>query len=284
MEQQTNKGIYKITCLATGKFYIGSSVNLKRRKCMHFRELKTNKHANKHLQFSYNKHGKDSFIFEVIEYLPANTDWSSTLQLEQKYLDELMPWNSKIGYNHCKRVGSPGGQIKRTCSAETRARMSKAGKGRRKTEEFKQTLSKMFKGKSMKERTNDSNWSSSKKGKTMKEITNNPDWIDSKVGKPRPQWLKQKLSEERKGEKNPMFGKTYKKTTERVLAQTGENNHMFGKMGSKHHNFDPTPISLRNKSGEMIAKTRFEWRAEKVDINAILNHTQQSSKGWSLPS
>jgi group I intron endonuclease len=284
MEEQTNKGIYKITCLATGKFYIGSSVNLKRRKYIHFRELQANVHNNKHLQFSYNKYGKDSFIFEVIEYLPATTDWNFTLQTEQKYLDELMPWDSKIGYNQCKNVGSPGGQIKRTCSAETRARMSEVGKGRPKTEEFKQTLSKMYKGKSMKERTNDLNWSSSKKGKTMKEITNNPDWIDSKVGKPRPQWLKQKLSEERKGEKNPMFGKRFKRSSEQIAAQTGENNHMFGKNGNKHHNFDPAPILLVNKVGETAAKTRFEWRSEKVDINAILNYTQQSSKGWSLPS
>jgi len=280
----TNKGIYKITCTPTGKFYIGSSVDLKRRRYWHLHQLANNDHNNKHLQSAYNKYGSEAFVFEIIEHVANNTSQEKLLMLEQKYLNESKPWQSQIGFNMCKFVGSPGGQIKRTCSAETRKLMSEQRKGKPKSDSFKQTLSALYKGKSMKERTENLNWVSSKVGKTMKEITNNPNWVDSKVGKKRPEEFIKKLSESRKGEGNPCYGKRWKKSEELIAKQTGENNHMFGKTGSSHHGFNPETITLVNKNGETASKTRFEWRSQKVDINALLSKIQISSKGWSLQS
>lgn len=74
-------GIYKIQCLKSSKVYIGSSKNIKNRKKDHFYKLARNKHYNKHLQNSYNKYGKDNFIFEV---------------LEECFIDELL--NKEIYY------------------------------------------------------------------------------------------------------------------------------------------------------------------------------------------
>jgi group I intron endonuclease len=62
------KGIYKIINLTNNKSYIGQTDNLTRRERQHFYDLKRNKHRNEHLQKSYNKYGKDNFIFQVIEY------------------------------------------------------------------------------------------------------------------------------------------------------------------------------------------------------------------------
>lgn len=45
-EIPNNCGIYKITCLANDKMYIGGSINLSKRKQVHFRRLKKNKHSN----------------------------------------------------------------------------------------------------------------------------------------------------------------------------------------------------------------------------------------------
>ena len=59
------KGIYKIVNLDNGKFYIGSSINLAKRKWEHFKQLRLGIHCNCHLQAAYNKHGKDSFSFIV---------------------------------------------------------------------------------------------------------------------------------------------------------------------------------------------------------------------------
>lgn len=90
-------GIYKIIDLK-GEFYIGSSNRLYGRKKEHFRELKNNKHDNSKLQNYYNKYGKGSLFFEVIEYAYPDV----LLQREQYYIDTLKP-----KYNHCKVAGKP---------------------------------------------------------------------------------------------------------------------------------------------------------------------------------
>jgi group I intron endonuclease len=67
-----NCGIYKITNTKNNKVYIGSSVNITSREYKHFWMLDKGKHDNEYLQKSYNKYGKDSFIFEIVEYCEVN--------------------------------------------------------------------------------------------------------------------------------------------------------------------------------------------------------------------
>lgn len=94
-------GIYKITCTVTGKFYIGSALNLRRRRHSHFSELRKNQHHSIYLQRAYNKHGADAFIFEVLELvLPM-----SLTAREQYWLDKLKPFGRK-GYNIAREAGS----------------------------------------------------------------------------------------------------------------------------------------------------------------------------------
>jgi len=62
-------GIYKIINVVNNKFYIGSSVDLRKRKSKHFSELRHNKHNNKHLQRAWDKYGEASFVFVVVEEL-----------------------------------------------------------------------------------------------------------------------------------------------------------------------------------------------------------------------
>jgi group I intron endonuclease len=60
-------GIYKITCLANNKCYIGQSVAIKRRWNDHQKALAGGTHYNTYLQNAYNKYGKGSFVYEILE-------------------------------------------------------------------------------------------------------------------------------------------------------------------------------------------------------------------------
>ena len=59
--------IYRIVNFLDGKSYIGMTRRGLRRKTEHFHQLEIDKHHNAHLQNAYNKYGKQSFYFEILE-------------------------------------------------------------------------------------------------------------------------------------------------------------------------------------------------------------------------
>ena len=61
------KGIYKIYCIPENRYYIGSSINIKRRWSEHRRELNRQEHRNIYLQLDWDCYGDDSFEFAIIE-------------------------------------------------------------------------------------------------------------------------------------------------------------------------------------------------------------------------
>ncbi len=85
---EIKSGIYCIKNLTNDKKYIGSSINVFKRKNRHFSELKNLKHKNIKLQRSFNKHGKDKFIFYVIELVE---DKNNLIVREQYYIDKEKP-------------------------------------------------------------------------------------------------------------------------------------------------------------------------------------------------
>lgn len=97
-----NSGIYKITNKVNGKFYIGSSNNIKRRWGHHKSNLRSGTHTNYHLQNSYDKHGEDQFEFVLIEEVRR----ANLLAKEQEYLDEAFGGDQEI-YNISRVAGSP---------------------------------------------------------------------------------------------------------------------------------------------------------------------------------
>lgn len=95
-------GVYRITNLKSRKIYIGSSKRVRDRLRIHRNRLKRGDHANSHLQASYNKHGKDSFEFDIVEYCD---DYREN---EQRMLDRYIDsgnWDKL--YNKCKSVEHP---------------------------------------------------------------------------------------------------------------------------------------------------------------------------------
>ena len=105
-------GVYKITNLVTGDFYIGASNNVARRKSQHF----TNKKSGHTQKFDDDilRYGRDAFSVEVIEECRKEELW----EREQYYLQTLQP-RYNVRWRGCKR------------SEETKARVSKALTGKK---------------------------------------------------------------------------------------------------------------------------------------------------------
>jgi group I intron endonuclease len=82
------KCIYKIYNKITGQYYIGSTLNSKRRFRQHIVMLEKNKHPNKKLQNSFNKYSLDSFSFEILESFETISK-ELIIEKEQYYLDTL---------------------------------------------------------------------------------------------------------------------------------------------------------------------------------------------------
>ena len=76
-------GIYLINNIINDKVYYGSSVDCERRWYQHKSSLNKNIHKNYHLQSSWNKYGKDTFIFNIVE----KCSFDQLQIIEQKYLD-----------------------------------------------------------------------------------------------------------------------------------------------------------------------------------------------------
>lgn len=85
---ETKSGIYCIENIINGKKYIGSSIDVYKRKNRHFSELRNNKHKNSKLQNSYNKHGFESFVFYILEFI---TNKDELIIREQYYIDTKKP-------------------------------------------------------------------------------------------------------------------------------------------------------------------------------------------------
>lgn len=63
-------GVYSITCVPTGKVYIGSTKNFSSRWKAHRSLLASGKHHNRYLQRAWDKYGADTFTFSVLETCP----------------------------------------------------------------------------------------------------------------------------------------------------------------------------------------------------------------------
>ena len=104
MRGKFNCGIYAIHNIKSNKYYIGSSSNLRKRKNQHFRDLRSNKHPNRHLQSAVNRDGLDNFIFITLEI----TEEAQLIEIEQKWIN-IYGFNNL--YNLCPNAKSPLGRI-----------------------------------------------------------------------------------------------------------------------------------------------------------------------------
>ena len=258
-------GIYCIKNIITNKLYIGSSINIENRISLHKNMLKNNKHHSTKLQHSYNKHGENNFLFEIIEECDENL----LLEKEQNYIDILNSFND--GYNCSKNSSNP--MLGRKHSEESKIKMSKsqsgenhplfgknlsaehkeklrlAGLGRIQSELTKQLISKNQKGKKL-------------KPEQIQKI------IDSHTGKKLTENHKNKISESMKGEKNHFYGKKHSEETLKILSDK--------KTGKKHS--EETKLKMVN-SAKIKDKAFYKNENRNFKISkAMLNNSFGNKK------
>lgn len=210
-------GIYKITNIVNNKFYIGSSINVKKRLKQHLSALVKNNHYNSILTRAYNKYGDDNFKFELLfKCEPVRED---LLFWEQLCLNNL-----ECHYNLSRVAGSMLGYKH---SDTTRAKVSMANRGRKRTPEVCKRLSETHLGEK--------------------------NYMYGKRGELSPNYNKKHSAESvrrgalaRSGEKHYMFGKNLSlDVRSKISASTsGINNPMYG----RSHSEDTKAILSRQKS------------------------------------
>jgi len=134
-------GIYKITCLYNSKIYIGSAVGIGkslsrtgfyRRWKEHISKLEQNKHRNYYLQNSWNKYGKESFKFEIIELCTKE----NSIEKENYWINYYKSYDNNIGFNIIKNNLSNYNQF----SEEHKQKISQALLGKPRSPDLKEKL------------------------------------------------------------------------------------------------------------------------------------------------
>jgi group I intron endonuclease len=197
--------VYKLYCSVNGKTYIGITTDIHRRIIDHRKDLKSGKHPNAHLQNAWNKYGKESLTYEIIELFNAEITDKELLIKEAEYMSLYKALDSQYGFNinstdvdgtvrHTEEYKKYMSQIMtgRVVSKETGDRISKSLTGQIKgpihTEDFKNKMSLFMtnrvvseetKEKMSKSRLGKSAWNKGKKGnykhseKTKQEMSKN---------------------------------------------------------------------------------------------------------------
>lgn len=123
-------GIYAITS-PSGKAYIGSSADIARRWREHLRALRKGEHSCAPLQRAFDKYGEAALVFAVVE----RCSLAELLAREQQQLT-VRDWRTL--YNVAPQAG--GGRGPHT--ADSRARISAAHKGKQTSDDTRVALSR----------------------------------------------------------------------------------------------------------------------------------------------
>jgi group I intron endonuclease len=128
-------GVYAIVDKHSGRFYIGSSVNIAKRWRHHVYRFNRGDHPNPIMQAIWNSDA-DRLVCVLVDVCASSQD-GALLQIEQQYLDRSGVGTNRMCMNVLSVAGSHFGR-KRT--DETKRRLSMAKTGLRHTDEAKEKM------------------------------------------------------------------------------------------------------------------------------------------------
>lgn len=111
--------IYKIRNVVNNKFYVGSTVDSRKRFWEHRKDLRSGKHTAIALQRAWSKYGEDCFKFEIVEQLNSKEE---LYPAEQKWLDE------HFGEDYCYNCSPNADTPMRNATPEMRAHQAQKTK------------------------------------------------------------------------------------------------------------------------------------------------------------
>jgi predicted GIY-YIG superfamily endonuclease len=198
--------IYQIRNVVNGHYYVGSTVDSRKRFWAHRKALRTGAHDCVHLQRAWNKYGEDCFVFEILKQLDRRED---LFLEEQTYIAE------HFGRDYFYNVSAHAASPMRDISAELRTHLSQ------KTKEYLARHGSPRLGKTHSEET---------RAKLSASKLANP--TRAWAGKSRSEETKAKISATQKGRPNLMKGKKMSEQGRaNVIAavKRGEASHFYGK-------------------------------------------------------
>lgn len=107
--------IYKIRNVINQHYYVGSTVDSRKRFWEHRKDLRLGCHVCVRLQRAWNKYGEDCFKFEIVERLGSKEE---LYPAEQKWLDE------HYGTEYCYNVSAHADSPMRDASPELRQKLA----------------------------------------------------------------------------------------------------------------------------------------------------------------
>ena len=201
-DKQPIIGVYKISNIVSGRYYIGYSTNITKRFKSHCYKLKQNIHDNIFLQRAYNLDGEDKLKYDIIHICDTMDE---AKEIELKYLIDLSIRDKLYNLN----FNNSGGDLLTNHPDKEKIR-------ERIIHSFKETLSNM----TVEER-------SQKYGKLGEK--------NGMYGKTHTVETRQKLSEMHKGNTycrgKKASEETKKKMSENAKLKIGDKNSFFG----RHH-------------------------------------------------
>jgi group I intron endonuclease len=252
-ENKNKAGVYQWTHKESGKFYIGSAVDISKRLKNYYNKSYLNRYKNMHICNALLIHGYSSFSLTIIKYIDISNSSSNEvrkliLEREQYYLNTMKPvYNilkvagSILGYVHNEKSIAKISEAKKgkPRSAETRTLLSDANIGKTLHSETKSKISDTMKGmiRSAETRTR---MSEAKKGKIIS--------VETRI----------KMSEAKKG-KFLTAETRHKISTRRgtvIYVYSGDNNFFISftsaRMAGKYFNCNHSTITTYLNSGKLF--------------------------------